>query len=85
MKPITVQIDKGAPHGEKYVFHGSGNEHPNMEAGDVVVVLQEEPHKQFKRKGADLIMEKEITLLEALTGVSFAVDFLDGTKLKVSS
>jgi len=27
-------------------------------------------------------MEKEITLLEALTGVDFVVDFLDGTKFR---
>lgn len=37
----------------------------------------------FKRKGADLLIEKDITLLEALTGVDFVVDFLDGTKFRV--
>jgi DnaJ-class molecular chaperone len=30
-------------------------------------------------------MEKEISLLESLTGVNFLVDFLDGTKFAVSS
>jgi len=67
------------------VFHGESDEHPDKEAGDVVIVVNEQPHKVFKRKGADLLMEKEITLLEALTGVNFVVDFLDGTKFRVTN
>lgn len=31
------------------------------------------------------MMEKEITLLESLTGCDFTVDFLDGSKLRVQS
>jgi hypothetical protein len=30
-------------------------------------------------------MEKEITLLESLTGVDFVVDFLDGSKFRVQT
>jgi len=56
-----------------------------MEAGDVVIVAQEQPHKRFKRKGADLLMEKEITLVEALTGVDFTFNHLDGTKIRVKN
>ena len=67
------------------MFHGESDEHPDKEAGDVVIVVNEQPHKVFKRKGADLLMEKEITLLEALTGVNFVVDFLDGTKFRVTN
>ena len=39
----------------------------------------------FKRKGADILMEKEITLKEALTGVDFTVTHLDGTKIRVKN
>lgn len=84
-KVLECQIDKGSPHGQKYVFHGESDEYPDVEPGDVVIVVDEQPHKVFKRKGADLLMEKEITLLEALTGVSFVIDFLDGTKLAVKN
>lgn len=35
------------------------------------------------RKGADLVMEKEITLLEALTGVDFVLTHLDGKKIRI--
>jgi DnaJ homolog subfamily A member 2 len=84
-KVLEAVIDKGAPHGEKYIFHGESDEHPDKEPGDVVIVVNEQPHKLYKRKGADLLIEKEITLLESLTGVDFALEYLDGSKFRVQS
>jgi DnaJ homolog subfamily A member 2 len=84
-KVIEVEVDKGAPHGEKYLFHGESDEYPDCEPGDVIIVVDEQPHKVFKRKGADLLMEKEISLLEALTGCDFVVEFLNGTSFRVKS
>jgi len=48
-----------------------------METGDIVFVVQEEPHELFKRSGDDLIMEKDILLIDALTGYSFKINHLD--------
>jgi len=84
-KVLEAVVDKGAPHGEKYIFHGESDEHPDKEPGDVIIVVNEAPHGLFKRKGADLLIEKEITLMEALTGVDFIVDFLDGTKFRAQT
>lgn len=70
-KIIEAEIDKGAPNNQQYVFHGEADEYPGIEPGDVVIIVQEQPHKLFKRKGADLLIEQEITLLQALTGVDF--------------
>lgn len=84
-KVLTCEVDKGAPHGEKYVFHGESDAHPDKEPGDVILMVNEQPHATFKRKGADILMEKEITLLEALSGVDFVVDFLDGSKFRVQT
>jgi DnaJ family protein A protein 2 len=82
-KIIDAEIDKGAPNGQTYTFHGEADEFPGAEAGDVIIIVQEQPHKVFKRKGADLLIEKEITLLQALTGVDFTITHLDGTKLRI--
>ena len=82
-KILEVTIDKGSPHGEKYVFHGEGDEFPGAETGDVVVLCDLQEHKLFKRKGADLLFEKKITLAEALTGVDFTFKHLDGKKIRV--
>jgi DnaJ family protein A protein 2 len=84
-KIIEVQIDKGAPNGEKYVFHGEADEFPGIEAGDVVIQVHEEKHIEFKRKGADLLIEREITLLEALTGIDFVLTHLDGRKIRIKN
>lgn len=67
------------------MFHGESDAHPDKDPGDVVLVVNEQPHSLFKRKGADLLIEKEITLLESLTGVDFVVDFLDGSKFRVQT
>jgi DnaJ-class molecular chaperone len=34
-KVISVVVDKGSPHGEKYIFHGEADEFPGKEPGDV--------------------------------------------------
>lgn len=62
-----------------------GNESPNAEPGDVVFVLQQKEHATFKRKGADLLLQKDISLSEALCGFKFVVHQLDGRQLLVQS
>ena len=84
-KVLEAEIDKGTPNNYQYTFHGEADEYPGIEPGDVVIVAQEQPHKKFKRKGADLLMEKQITLHEALTGVDFVVTHLDGTKIRIKN
>merc|ERR1712110_618481 len=84
-KVIEVDIDKGTPDNYQYTFHGEADEYPGMEAGDVIIVCKEVPHKKFKRKGADLMMEHTITLIDALTGVDFTITHLDGSVLRVKS
>lgn len=54
-------------------------------AGDVHVRIFIEKHKEFIRKGADLFVVKDISLLEALTGTNFEFKHLDGEKFKVTT
>lgn len=56
-----------------------------MENGDLIVVVGVKKHPLFKRKGADLYMNKEITLLESLTGVTMMIKHLDGRKIRIQS
>jgi DnaJ family protein A protein 2 len=58
---------------------------PDTVPGDVVVVLQQQQHDKFERKGLSLKIKKEITLLEALTGFTFYIQHLDGRVLRVKS
>ena len=58
---------------------------PDGDAGDVIVILQEEDHPVFRRADIDLIMTKTITLNEALCGCEFIVKHLDGQQLLVKT
>ena len=78
-KVIEVPIDKGVPNGHRVTFHGESDERPGLLPGDLIVHIQEKPHEVFKRKKADLIITKKISLKEALTGFSFSLKHLDGT------
>merc|ERR1719498_627359 len=78
---LEVHIPKGAPDGHKINFSEKADEIPDGEAGDVVFVLQEQPHPEFKRKGDDLFIERTIALSEALCGFNMEMDTLDGRKL----
>merc|ERR1719393_260950 len=66
-------------------FREMADEHPDADTGDVVFVLKEQEHKEFKRKGADLFIERKISLVEALCGFEIEVTHLDGRKLLVKS
>jgi len=61
------------------------DEHPDMDTGDVVFVLKQQEHEVFKRRGADLFIEKDISLVEALCGFEMSVTHLDGRKLLIKT
>jgi len=82
---LEVPVQKGAPSGHKVTFQEKSDEHPGVIPGDVVFVLNEAPHAVFKRRGADLYIEKKISLVEALCGFEMEITHLDGRILIVRS
>jgi len=84
-KILEVFIDKGMKHGQKITFAGEGDQSPELEPGDVIVVLVQTDHETFKRDGGNLIIEKDIPLFEALCGCSFKVKHLDGRLLNIGT
>jgi hypothetical protein len=61
------------------------DEHPDADTGDVLFVVKQQEHKEFKRKGADLFIERDIALVEALCGFELEVQHLDDRKLLVKT
>mmetsp|Transcript_17238 Transcript_17238/g.30225 ORF Transcript_17238/g.30225 Transcript_17238/m.30225 type:complete len:430 (+) Transcript_17238:38-1327(+) len=80
---LEVFVEKGSPAGHKIVVHGKADEAPGCEPGDVVVVVRLQEHPRFLRKEADLYMQVEVSLAEALMGFRIAVPHLDGRTLLV--
>ncbi|KAI9596396.1 hypothetical protein BDF19DRAFT_438967 [Syncephalis fuscata] len=75
---ITVAVEPGMQHDEALTFEGEGDASSEYAAGDVVFVIRQQPHAIFTRDGAHLHMERNITLLEALTGFKHEIKHLDG-------
>jgi len=82
---LEVHVQKGSPDGHKLLFREMADEHPDADTGDVVFVVKEQPHREFRRKGADLYLERTISLVEALCGFELLVEHLDGRKLFVKT
>jgi len=82
---LEVHIQKGSPDNHKVTFREMADEHPDADTGDVVFVLKEQPHAEFKRRGADLYVERKISLVEALCGFEIELTHLDGRKLLVKT
>lgn len=43
-KILEVHVDKGMKDGQKIVFAGEGDQEPDLEPGDIVIVLDEKEH-----------------------------------------
>ncbi|XP_034831302.1 dnaJ homolog subfamily A member 2-like [Maniola hyperantus] len=82
-KILEVHVEKGMRENQKIFFRGEGDQQPDTQPGDVIIVLQQKPHELFKRTGDDLLMEREITLTEALCGFEFVIKHLDGRDLLI--
>lgn len=67
-KVLEVHIDKGSTHGQRITFRGEADEIPGMETGDINFIVQEKEHELYKRKGADLLVTKDLSLKQALCG-----------------
>jgi len=75
-KHLEVTIPKGADTGTRVRLSGKA---PG--GGDLFVVVKLEPHRTFKRRGADLERELPLTLGEALLGGEVPVRTLKGKVL----
>eukprot|EP01062_Namystynia_karyoxenos_P002795 TRINITY_DN1098_c1_g1_i1.p1 TRINITY_DN1098_c1_g1~~TRINITY_DN1098_c1_g1_i1.p1 ORF type:complete len:274 (+),score=87.93 TRINITY_DN1098_c1_g1_i1:88-909(+) len=79
---LTVDVEPGMEDGDKIPIPGRGVKLPQLEEpGDIIVVLEQQPHPDFEREGADLLTKHCVSLVQALTGFSFELTHLDGRKL----
>ncbi|GFR48537.1 hypothetical protein Agub_g10434 [Astrephomene gubernaculifera] len=84
-KTFEVHIDAGMKHGSRIVLRGeAGCSEPGLAPGDIILVIVQKEHDVFQRAGVDLVMERTISLSEALTGCSFTFKHLDGRVLRVT-
>lgn len=84
-KTLSVTIPAGIAHGQRIRVSGEGEAgYRGSEPGDLYLVVQVTPHKEFVRDGHNLRMELPISFTQAALGTKIHVKTLDGTiELKV--
>ncbi|KAF9347673.1 hypothetical protein BGX26_000857 [Mortierella sp. AD094] len=84
-KILTIDVKPGWKAGTKIRFPREGDEYPNGAVQDIVFTVEEKPHPIFTRQGNGLVVNLELSLVEALTGFSKSVQTLDGKTLPISA
>ena len=84
-KILKVHIEKGMTDGQKIVFHEEADQKPKKTPGDLIIVLDEQRHVLFRRKGVDLIMNLELELVESLCGLDRIIETLDNRQIVIST
>jgi DnaJ-class molecular chaperone len=80
-----ISVPMSAENGEVILLSNRGNETGDGTRGDVKVTFIVEEHPLFKRNGLDILLEKNITLKEALCGFVFDIAHINGKKFSFNS
>lgn len=84
---ITIQIPAGVGEGMQLNVSGKGNaaERGGIN-GDLIVVIEEVPHKDLTREGNNLLYELYLNFADAVLGTSVEIPTVDGkAKIKIES
>lgn len=80
---FKIQIKPGTTAGQKFLFLGSGDQHPNKPPRNVVFLTSDVPHARYTREGKDLSYTKPITQLEARGNCVVFIPALDGSMIRL--
>ncbi len=82
---ITIDIPAGVEDGMQLSVTGKGNAGPKDGiAGDLIVLIEEEPHKTIKRDGMNLLYDLYLNFVDAAVGSSMEIKTIDGkVKIKI--
>jgi len=73
---LAVKIPAGVDNGSKIRLRGKGQPGPNGQHGDLIIIIQVEPHPYFQRKGDDIYLDVPLTFAEAALGAKVKVPTL---------
>jgi molecular chaperone DnaJ len=82
---IKVTVPAGVAEGNYIPLRGQGNAgQRGGPAGDLIVIIEEEPHPLFSRSGDDVLLDILVSYPEASLGADIEIPTLDGkSKLKI--
>ena len=82
---VTIDIPAGVQEGMQLSINGKGNAgERGGSAGDLIVLIEEEPHTQLQRDGLNVAFELHISFPDAVFGTQVEVPIIDGrAKIKI--
>ncbi len=78
---VEINIPRGISNGMTMNLQGHGNYTKGGIAGDLLVNIEEVPHPIFTRDGNNLLMEKVISISDAVLGSNSSIDTFYGELL----
>ena len=76
---VKVRIPAGVEDGMQLSLRGEGHAAPQGGVnGDLLVIVEEQPHAQLKRDGANLFYTRVISVADAMLGCEIQVPGIDG-------
>ena len=82
---IYINIPKGVDTNELIILRDKGHIINDSIKGDIKIFISVKNDTEFIRNGLDLVLNKTITLKEALCGFSFDMKYLDGKIFKINN
>jgi len=82
---IYVPVPKGMDEGELIILKDKGNILNDNCKGDVKVIVKIENNTGFQRQGLDLILQKTISIKEALCGFTFEIKYITGKTYTINN
>ena len=82
---VSIDIPAGVQEGMQMNVNGKGNagERGGM-PGDLIILIEEEPHKELHREGLNAAYELHISFTDAVVGTQVEVPTIDGrAKIKI--
>ena len=82
---VSIEIPAGVQEGMQLNINGRGNagERGGMH-GDLIILIEEEPHKELQREGLNVAFELHISFTDAVFGTQVEVPTIDGrAKIKI--
>jgi curved DNA-binding protein len=84
-KIVNIEIPPGIEMGQQIKYSGMGDASiPDLRPGDLIVNIYIKPHPVFRREGESLVIEKTVSVWDALAGAGLEIQTLDNKNLNIT-
>ena len=82
---VSIDIPAGVVEGMQLNISGKGNAgERGGSPGDLIILIEEEPHKELQREGLNVVYDLHISFTDAVFGIQAEVPTIDGrAKIKI--